>query len=128
MTKVVRRQGSAVDVCAFEDLADGQIHEVTIGTIVAAAVKVGEDVSVFSASCPHRGAPLTKGRVTHPLTSSAPGEIDVNRDCPTISCPWHGWEFRLDTGTMLVPEATRMKVFDSEVVDGRVVVYRRASG
>jgi len=41
----------------------------------------------FGDTCPHRGGPLSEGEVEG-------GEV---------TCPWHGSEFGLRTGTVLVP-------------------------
>lgn len=48
--------------------------------------------------CPHRGAPVCKGRVRGTMTPSAPGEYRYDPDKKVLVCPWHRWEFDLNTG------------------------------
>jgi nitrite reductase/ring-hydroxylating ferredoxin subunit len=48
--------------------------------------------------CPHRGAPLCRGDVLGSVTSNGPGDIRLDSTRKLLVCPWHGWEFDLDTG------------------------------
>jgi nitrite reductase/ring-hydroxylating ferredoxin subunit len=48
--------------------------------------------------CPHRGGALGMGNVVSLPTSSVPGEIQIDRDKKFLICPWHRWEFDLETG------------------------------
>jgi nitrite reductase/ring-hydroxylating ferredoxin subunit len=73
--------------------------------VVAAAA--GRSIAVFNVDgryyalrdvCPHRGAPLSAGVVVGTLTARAPGEYDYDASCAHVRCPWHGWEYDLETG------------------------------
>jgi nitrite reductase/ring-hydroxylating ferredoxin subunit len=110
-------------VCSLGDLQDGVVTEVRVAKRRAGAVRLGNDVVVFSGTCPHRGGPLCLGKMRYALTSRVPGQIDVDRGQVVVSCPWHGWEFRLDTGFSLVGDKLRVKIYDTEVIDDRVIVY-----
>jgi nitrite reductase/ring-hydroxylating ferredoxin subunit len=48
--------------------------------------------------CPHRGAALCRGDVIGLITSTGPGEIYLDTSRKFIVCPWHGWEFDINTG------------------------------
>jgi nitrite reductase/ring-hydroxylating ferredoxin subunit len=112
-----------VDVCALEDLGEEVVTEVAVGRRRVGAVRVGERVFFFGERCPHQGGPLSRGQLTYPTYAAVPGDMAVDRGRPAVSCPWHGWEFDLDTGRALVDPRVRVKLFDSTVVDGRVCVY-----
>ncbi len=49
-------------------------------------------------SCPHRGAPLCMGVVEGFVTGNEPGDFKFDSVGRILRCPWHGWEFNLETG------------------------------
>ena len=73
--------------------------------------------------CPHRGVPLSAGRVT---------------DDSAVECPYHGWQFRADGGCALIPslvggeairaENIRVRAYPAREQDGLVWVYMAAPG
>lgn len=70
--------------------------------------------------CPHFGAPLCLGSVTGAVSSTGPGEQDYDHGRHVIRCPWHRWEFDMDTGAALTPIKHRIRIFPSEVRDEEV--------
>lgn len=74
--------------------------------------------------CPHHGAPLCEGAVKGTMKDTAPHEYDFDPTVKWIACPWHGYEYNLETGRPLVAnERTRVRVFQVRVQDGNVVLY-----
>lgn len=51
--------------------------------------------------CPHEGAPLCIERLRGTMRPSKPGQYDVGHSDRVLACPWHGWEFDIETGSML---------------------------
>jgi nitrite reductase/ring-hydroxylating ferredoxin subunit len=37
-----------------------------------------------------------------------------------LRCPWHGWEFDLETGVCLDEPSLRVAVYDAQIEAGRV--------
>ena len=71
--------------------------------------------------CPHRGAPLCEGTIDGTFLASAPGEFVYGMENRVLRCPWHGWEFDLDTGRSLFqPDEVRVKTYRVSVEDGEV--------
>jgi 3-phenylpropionate/trans-cinnamate dioxygenase ferredoxin subunit len=68
--------------------------------------------------CPHHGGPLCLGVVRERL-AGAPGCYELT-DRRVLRCPWHGWEFDLETGRCLEEPSLRAAVYPVEVVEGRV--------
>ena len=60
-----------------------------------ALFKVGDKVHAIYAICPHQGGPLAEGGL----------------DDKTVTCPWHGWEFDVTTGTCIVNESVKQPTF-----------------
>ena len=95
------------------------------GTEVAVFNVDGELFAVANA-CPHHGGPLCHGRVSGARLPAAPYEHRWGRENRVLTCPWHGWEFDLETGTALFDERVRVRAFDARVESGQIVLYRRA--
>ena len=70
--------------------------------------------------CPHHGAPLCLGRLC-PREAGTPGRYTAPA-AAVLRCPWHGWEFELESGRCLDDPALRATVYPVRVVDGRVEI------
>jgi nitrite reductase (NADH) small subunit len=73
--------------------------------------------------CPHQGADLCAGRVSGTMLPSDPQQYRYSEDRLVVVCPWHRWEFDLDSG-FSVGQVTRKRAvtYPVEVVDGDVYV------
>jgi len=71
--------------------------------------------------CPHSGAPLCLGRVRE-RESGTPGAYALAGG-RVLRCPWHGWEFDLETGACLDDGALRAAVYPVEIA-GDIVRVR----
>lgn len=70
--------------------------------------------------CPHHGGPLCLGTVQERF-SGAPGRYAIaGRN--VLRCPWHGWEFDLETGRCLDEPSLRAAVYPARVEGGRVLI------
>ena len=73
--------------------------------------------------CPHKGAPICRGVISGTWPPSAPGALDYDREGEVLVCPWHGYEYDLNTGRELFqPVPTRLRMFPVVVRDGTVFV------
>jgi nitrite reductase (NADH) small subunit len=70
--------------------------------------------------CPHHGGPLCFGTVRSRL-AGPPGGYALT-ETRGLRCPWHGWEFDLETGRCLDDSAMRTAVYPVRVDGGRVLV------
>jgi nitrite reductase/ring-hydroxylating ferredoxin subunit len=78
--------------------------------------------------CPHQGADICAGRVSGTMLPSDPQEYRYSEDTLVVVCPWHRWEFELDSGHS-VGQVTRKRLvtYPVEVVDGEVHVILKAA-
>jgi nitrite reductase (NADH) small subunit len=74
----------------------------------------------FRNRCPHHGGPLCLGTICERL-GGTPGSY-VLGGRRALRCPWHGWEFDLDSGRCLDEPSLRAAVYPVEVAEGRVRV------
>lgn len=73
--------------------------------------------------CPHQGGSLSAGIVTGLLQSSEPGEYRMSRAGEFVRCPWHGWEFDIQTGQSYCdPERVRTRSYAVSAQAGSAVV------
>jgi nitrite reductase (NADH) small subunit len=70
--------------------------------------------------CPHHGGPLCLGTVEERLTGE-PGRYALSGRS-VLRCPWHGWEFDLETGRCVDEPSLRAAVYPVRIEDGRVLV------
>jgi nitrite reductase/ring-hydroxylating ferredoxin subunit len=94
----------------------------------------GREIGVFHTSaglfavrnsCPHQAAPLCLGQVGGTTLPSAPGTYRYGLEGRVLRCPWHGWEFDLQTGQGLY-DATghdRVACYDVRVEGDEVVLF-----
>ncbi len=77
-------------------LTEGQPRAVDVAGDPVCVVRVPEGVFAFDDVCPHRGTPLSLGRL----------------DGTTLTCSAHTWEFDVTTGNLLrirAPACLRMR-------------------
>jgi nitrite reductase/ring-hydroxylating ferredoxin subunit len=107
----------------------------TVDEIEAGKMKIvcinGKEIGLFHESgdyfavlnyCPHRGAPVCLGKVTGMVTSTGPGETDYDAERKILRCPWHHWEFDLESGNALTPIRQRLKTFPVTLESGNILV------
>lgn len=98
----------------------------------------GREVGIFNVRgtfyailnrCPHLGGPLVKGMMMNEVTSTGPGNVEINRDKTFIACPWHNWEFDIQTGqSYWNPANLKARPFAVEVEEGALVVDQVSAG
>lgn len=85
-------------VARADEVVPGRPHLTTLkGRSIGLFNLDGEYFALLN-RCPHQGAELCKGRVTHLATARRAGEVEVSRVGEMLKCPWHGWEFDIRTG------------------------------
>jgi nitrite reductase (NADH) small subunit len=87
-------------------------------------VSVGEEFYAVSDSCPHMGASMCTGSLSGTLLPAAPHELVYGMDGRVIRCPWHGWEFDIESGrSLLEPRRFGLKTYRVSQQDGQVVLH-----
>lgn len=116
-----------VDLGALSEFEDGTPTEVMVGQVPVVAVRVGDEMHVLGARCPHRGARIAFGCTRLLTSSSEPGTIDLDEATRVVVCPWHGFEFDVATGAPVAPGVAALRTYEATVVDGRVLARLRRS-
>ncbi len=92
----------------------GRAEDVAPGTCKSIDLPQGQELALYNIDgefyatenfCPHRGAPLSGGRLCKQV----------------IECDWHGWQFDVRTGECLTV-TEKLKTYEVVVEDGMVKV------
>ena len=73
--------------------------------------------------CPHKAAPICRGIVGGTWPPGKPGTLAYDRSGEVLICPWHGYEYDLNTGRELYQAVpTQLHLFPVTVEAGEVYV------
>jgi nitrite reductase/ring-hydroxylating ferredoxin subunit len=109
-------------LCREEELPIGERRIAAVGGLEIGVFNLGGRFVAYRNLCPHQGAPVCQGRVGGTTLPSAPGEYVFGRLGRILHCPWHGWQFDLETGEALGHRA-RLAAVEAAIEAGEVVVY-----
>jgi nitrite reductase (NADH) small subunit len=70
--------------------------------------------------CPHKGAPVCRGQIRGTFLASRPDEFVFGLDGQVLQCPWHGWEFNLETGAQMCGTEDKLITYPVTVQDQSV--------
>lgn len=120
---MAREEPAKHAVCAIDDLPPGARKAVDVDGRSICIFNIGGRLYAVRDVCPHQGGPLCKGTVSGTMMPAAPLEYVWGLDDQVLRCPWHGWEFDLETGKSLFdPDGERVKMYPVTVEDGQVVL------
>jgi len=98
--------GQFVDACALADIPEGRARTVSLGKERVAIFRYDDRLSAISNVCQHQNGPLGEGRVLN--------------GC--VVCPWHGYEYRPETGASPPPFTEKVSTFRLQLLGGRVLI------
>ncbi len=90
-----------VMVGTVADFADEEYRVLSIGGIEVGIFNRGDRFVAYENRCPHMGGPVCQGKLYNRVDELLTPEKSIGlRFAPErhIVCPWHGYEFNLDTG------------------------------
>jgi nitrite reductase (NADH) small subunit len=110
-----------------EEFVTGQFRIVEIGSRSIGVVRTIAGWYAIRNRCPHQGAPLCRGRTGGTMLPAGVDEYRFGLNGRVVKCPWHGWEFSLETGRSLFDVSpARTAVYPVEVVGDEVRVLLRS--
>jgi nitrite reductase (NADH) small subunit len=72
---------------------------------------------------PHKAAPVCQGTLKGTMLPSAPSAFVFGLEDQILQCPWHGWEFDLETGkTMCGNEGKKLNFYPVTIEQSLVYV------
>lgn len=111
-------------VATVDEFTEGRGIGVDVGGIEIAVFKIEDDFYAIANRCAHQRAPLCRAgeekiNAEHTWSGTRGG---VDEEELTVACPWHLWEWDLETGEHAA-SGKRIGTFDTRV-DGEDVLVR----
>lgn len=85
-------------VARVDEIPPGQRRIVTAGGREIGVYNIDGRFHALLNRCPHLAGPLCEGQVVNAVESPAPGEVSLDASRTYVTCPWHNWEFDVETG------------------------------
>jgi len=82
-----------------DEIPAGAIREFQVDGLTVAIANVGNKFYAINNTCLHRGGPLGQG-ILHGVA---------------VTCPWHGWQYDVTTGKLVMNQAIGVKIYKLEV-------------
>ena len=109
-------------VARVDEMPPGSMRLVPIGKFGVGVYNVDGKFSAIVNYCPHRGGPMCFGHLTGETTpGEKPYSIEYSRENELIKCPWHGWEFDLNSGDA-VAASVKVRTYEVVIEDDNVVL------
>ena len=93
-------------VATLQEIPVGTSKEVTLEGRILALCHTADGWHVMDGICPHAGGPLGKGQL---------------HGC-IVTCPWHGWQFNVVTGTHTLTPRIQQALFEVKIEDEQIFV------
>lgn len=119
-----------VPVATLSNFADGDYKVFTVGTFEIGVFRIGDKVVAYENVCPHFGGPVCQGKVFNRVEEilTAEQKSDGLRFASErhVICPWHGYEFNLETGCHPADPNVRLKAVPVELRGDQIFLSVRA--
>jgi len=110
-------------VGTVEELRRDGCRVVDVGGRQVGVISVGDEFFAVHDRCPHMGASMCTGSLGGTFVAGDPHQYVYGRDGRVLRCPWHGWEFDLESGrSLLEPERVGLRTYRVDVRDGQVIL------
>ncbi|MBN9888276.1 Rieske (2Fe-2S) protein [Salipiger abyssi] len=113
-------------LCATADLSDTTAKIFEIEGVEIGVIRHNDTVVAYRNICPHQGGPVCEGlkmpRVCDELDEQ---KRSVRQSFDTTEmhfvCPWHGWEFKIETGEAIGDPKIRLSRY--KVIERDAQIY-----
>lgn len=95
-----------VTVARVDEIAPGSGRQVKVGERLVGVFNLGGEYHAVDNICLHRGGPLCEGPIR--------GTV--------VTCPWHGWQYELKTGTLIQDPSVGVSRHETRIVGDEVQV------
>lgn len=115
-------------VCNISELAEGDVRIFEGGGVEIGVFHHRGGYYAYQNLCPHQGGPACEGRRL-PQVVDVIGEGGIflgqrfDEDDVHIVCPWHGYEYHLETGEHVCKATVKLRKFDVATRDGGIYVH-----
>ncbi|MGG1659898.1 Rieske (2Fe-2S) protein [Brevibacillus sp. NRS-1366] len=114
-------------VCEKAELEQRKMYYVSLEGMEIGVILVKNQIHAIKNTCPHFEGPVCLGNVSERVRM----RLDENKmsggdyhssDEVNIVCPWHGFEFDIDSGKCIADPRFTLRKFQPHVKDGKVYI------
>jgi nitrite reductase/ring-hydroxylating ferredoxin subunit len=105
-------------VARVDEISPGERRIVEAGGREIGVYNIGGRFYAMLNRCPHLAGPLCEGQVVNLVESSGPGDVRLDESQTFVTCPWHNWEFDVETGRSYWNPRLRARPLPVEVEGG----------
>jgi 3-phenylpropionate/trans-cinnamate dioxygenase ferredoxin subunit len=122
--QAVPESGNVLVVGRVEDMPPGSVTVVDDGRYGIGVYNLDGQFHALQNYCPHRGAPVCRGALCGIVAPSSRGhyEGELIREGEFLRCPWHGWEFEIESGRSPAAPRKTIRKFPVTVQNGQVTL------
>jgi len=116
-----------IRVCKKGEIADGGTRLVKSGPVEIGVIFHKGAYYAYRNQCPHQGGPACEG-LKMPQVVEKIGEKgiflgqDFDESDMHIVCPWHGYEFHIDSGEHVINPNVKLRKYDVVEREGQIYV------
>lgn len=99
-----------IEVLALENLPADSQKVVTVGAVKIALFHFDGEITAMANACLHKAGPL------------ALGLVEKKYDGLYVTCPWHGWEYNIKTGSAPPGYHDQQALYEVKVENGKIFV------
>ncbi|MEW6452354.1 MAG: Rieske (2Fe-2S) protein [Pseudomonadota bacterium] len=109
------------------DLSEGGRKIITHNDEQIGVLRAKGKLHAFSNICPHQGGPACEGVLVHKVEEIIGSDKQLigrkyDENVLHLVCPWHGWEFNIETGRCAGDGKHRLRRYEVRERDGDVYV------
>ena len=113
-----------VEIGRLADFGAEDHRVVDVDGVEIGIFRLGEKLVAYKNECPHYGGPVCQGKIFH-QTEEQLGPDQTSRGLRfsatrNIVCPWHGYEFNIETGCHPGDATVKLDSVAVSVRDGRI--------
>jgi nitrite reductase (NADH) small subunit len=113
--------------CEVNDLSDNDVKIIEVEGTEIGLFRNADKYFAYRNLCPHQGGPVCDGLRMPRVTAQLRADKTFQRSAFSENemhfiCPWHGWEFKLDTGEAVGDPSFRVVRYQVVEKDGKLYV------
>src|SRR5215831_11388849 len=115
-----------LEIGKLADIADGDYRIFAVDRVEVGIFRTGSKVLAYENVCPHAGGPVCQGKILNRVEEAlTPDKKSVGlkfSERRHVVCPWHGYEFDIETGCHPGDARMRLRRVKVDVRDGQIYV------
>jgi nitrite reductase (NADH) small subunit len=113
--------------CELSELKEREPYVKNINGVEIGMIQIKDELMAFENQCPHAGGPVCLGNVFGAVMVELEDDKSVVREYVSdedlrVVCPWHGFEFNIESGICTTDQKYKLRKFETSVKEGKAFV------